>query len=227
MIRAVAIDDEPLSLKVLEEHSSKVNFLHLQGVFTNPLEGIEYVKKEKIPALFLDINMQDISGLEIVELLPPQTYIIFTTAYPEYAVKGFEVDAVDYLLKPVSFSRFLKACHRLKQRFEAEQPDLVLVLKDGSELIRVKTSDIYFIEAAGNYVKVHTSKGIFLHRQTVKELVGLLPPSKFLRTHKSYIVNIEHISRIETLQLTIDNQPIPLSPNYRDEVWNKLGIIAK
>ena len=227
MIRVIAIDDEPLSLKVLEEHSSKVSFLHLQGMFTNPLEGIEYVKKEKIPALFLDIKMQDISGLEMVELLPPQTYVIFTTAYPEFAVKGFEINAVDYLLKPVSFSRFLKACHRLKQRFELEQPDLVLVLKDGNELVRVKTSEIYYIEAAGNYVKVYTSKGMFLHRQTVKDLVDQLPLTKFLRTHKSYIANIDHISRIETFQLTIDNQRIPLSPSYRNEAWKKLGIIQK
>jgi DNA-binding LytR/AlgR family response regulator len=212
---------------VVEEHSSKINFLHQQGVFTNPLEGIDYIKKEKIPALFLDINMQDISGLEMAELLPPQTYIIFTTAYPEYAVKGFEMNAIDYLLKPISFSRFLKACHRLKQRFEVEQPDLALLFKDGNELIRVKPSEIYFMEAAGNYVKVYTTKGQFLHRQTVKELLDQLLSAHFMRTHKSFIVNIQHISRIETFQLTVDNQRIPLSASYRDEAWNRLGIISK
>lgn len=227
MINVIAIDDEPLSLKVLEEHSSKINFLNLQGSFINPVEGMEYLKKERIPALFLDIKMQDISGVELAELLPPDTYIVFTTAFPDYAVKGFEMNAVDYLLKPVTFGRFLKACHRLKRRFESEQPDQVLLVKDGTEIIRVKTSQIYYIEATGNYLKLYTSIGAFLHRQTVKELLDLLPANLFIRTHKSYIVNIEHISRIETFQLTIDNQKIPLSPTYRNEVWNKLGISVK
>ena len=224
MIKVIAIDDEPYALRVLEEHCSKINFLHLQKTFANPLEGMEYLNKEGVPALFLDIKMHDISGVELAELLPSDIYIIFTTAYPDYAVKGFEMNAVDYLLKPIPFGRFLKACHRLKNRLDASQTEQVLLIKDGNEIARVKTSEIYYIEAIGNYLKLYTSKGMLLHRQTMSNFLDGVPEASFIRTHKSYIVNLEHISRIETHQLTIDNQKIPLSPNFRVEVWNKLGI---
>src|SRR3954470_13587401 len=113
MIQAVAIDDEPYALKVIEDHTSKVSFIQLTGMFTDPLEGIEYIKRQSVQALFLDVRMQDISGIDLAELLTQDTRIVFTTAYPEYALQGFELNAVDYLLKPVSFTRFLKACHKL------------------------------------------------------------------------------------------------------------------
>lgn len=227
MIKVIAIDDEPLALKVLEEHASKINFLKLEKTFTNPLEGIEYLNQESVSALFLDIKMHDISGVELAELLPSNMRIIFTTAYPDYAVKGFELNAIDYLLKPISFSRFLKACHKLKNQFDTNQTEQILLIKEGNEIVRVKTSEIYYIEATGNYLKLHTSKGTLLHRQTVKEFLEVLPVVHFVRTHKSYIVNTEHISRIEPFHLTIDNQKVPLSPNYKTEVWNKLGIHQK
>ena len=224
MIQVIAIDDEPYSLQVLKEHCSKINFLQLQKTFTNPLEGLAYLNDKAITALFLDVKMHDISGVELAELLPSGTCIIFTTAYPDYAVKGFEVDAIDYLLKPITFSRFLKACHRLKNHFDTSKAEQVILVKNGTQIERVKTSEIYYIEATGNYLKLYTSKGMLLHRQTVKELIDTLPGVHFIRTHKSYVVNMEHISRIETHQLTIDNQQIPLSPNYRAEVWDRLGI---
>jgi len=224
MIKAIAIDDEPLALQVLQEHASKINFIDLEKIFSDPLEGIEYTKSKCISAVFLDIKMHNISGVELAELIPLNVHVIFTTAYPDYAVKGFELNAVDYLVKPISFSRFLKACHRLKNRFDAKQTDLALLIKDGNQIVRVKTSEIYYVEAAGNYLKLFTSNGTVLYRQTIKEFIEVLPGAIFIRTHKSYIVNIEHISRIEPFQLTLDNQKVPLSPNYKTEVWNKLGI---
>ena len=224
MIKAIAIDDEPLALKVLEEHAAKINFINLERTFSDPLAGFDYVKRESISAVFLDIKMHDISGVELAELMPAHIRIIFTTGYPEYAVTGFELNAVDYLLKPISFSRFLKACHKLKNQIDVKQNEKVLLIKDGNQIVRLKTSEIYYIEAAGNYLKLFTANGIILHRQTIKEFIELLPDSFFIRTHKSYVVNIEHISRIEVTQLTLDNQKIPLSPNFKIEVWNKLGI---
>ena len=224
MIKAIAIDDEPLALKVLTGHASKINFIDLEKTFTDPLEGIEYFKREPISAIFLDIKMHDISGIELAELMSPGIHIIFTTAYPDYAVKGFDLNAIDYLLKPITFSRFLKACHKLKNQFDAKQTEVVLLIKDGNQIQRIKTSEIYYVEAAGNYLKLFTVNGMILHRQTIKEFIKALPAPIFIRTHKSYIVNIEHISRIEPFQLTIDNQRVPLSPNYKSEVWNKLGI---
>lgn len=178
---------------------------------------MEYLNREKTPALFLDIKMQDISGTELAELLPPDSYIIFTTAYPDYAVKGFEMNAVDYLLKPISFSRFLKACHKLKKPVQCQSNRTGSSHKNGTEIVRVKTSEIYYIEACGNYLKLYTSKGIPLHRQTLKEFVDILPGVTFIRTHKSYVVNIEHIS-CKNLNLII--QPLsdfrldPSGSNY-------------
>jgi two-component system, LytTR family, response regulator len=224
MIQAIAIDDEPLALKVIEGHASKINFLNLVRSFTDPLHGMEYCNSESISSVFLDIKMHNISGVELAELIPINTKIIFTTAYPDYAVKGFELNAVDYLVKPISFTRFLKACHKLKNLIDSKQSEVVLLIKDGSQIIRVKSSEVYFIEATGNYLKLYTSKGPLLHRQTVKEFIEVLPDSIFIRIHKSYIVNLDHISRIEPFQLTVDNQKIPLSPNYKEEVWHKLGI---
>lgn len=224
MIRAIAIDDEPLALKVLAEHAAKINFVNLERAFSDPLAGFEYMKKESISAVFLDIKMHDISGLELAEIMPANIRIIFTTGYADYAVTGFDLNAVDYLLKPISFSRFLKACHKLKNQIDVKQNEKVLLIKEGNKIARIKTPDIYYIEAAGNYLKLFTSNGMILYRQTVKEFIDLLPGTFFIRTHKSYIVNIEHISRIEANQLTLDNQKIPLSPNYKTQVWNKLGI---
>jgi DNA-binding LytR/AlgR family response regulator len=225
MIKVAAIDDEPLALRVLEEHASRINFLKLVKTFTNPIDGIEYLKHEPVSALFLDIKMQDISGLELVELMPAAIPVIFTTAYPDYAVRGFELNAIDYLIKPIPFSRFLKTCHKLKNQLDIKQTDQTLLIKEGNEIVRVKTSEIYYIEATGNYLTLCTSKGMLLHRQTVKEFLEELPATIFIRTHKSYIVNTEHISRIEASQLTVDNQKIPVSLNYKTEVWNKLGIL--
>lgn len=224
MIHAIAIDDEPLALKVLEEHASKIKFLDLVKSFTDPIEGMEYCNSEAISSVFLDIKMHNISGVELAELIPINTRIIFTTAYPDYAVKGFELNAVDYLVKPISFTRFLKTCHKLKNLIESKQSDVVLLIKDGSQIIRLKSSEVFYIEATGNYLKLHTSRGPIMYRQTVKEFIETLPDSIFIRIHKSYIVNLEHISRIEPFQLTVDNQKIPLSPNYKGEVWHKLGI---
>lgn len=224
MINAIAIDDEPFALKVLEEHAYKINFLQLQKTFTSPLEGMAYLRDNNIDTLFLDIKMHDISGLELAAMLPAGTRLVFTTAFPDFALDGFELNAVDYLLKPISFSRFLKACHKLKDSTTKGQQENYLMLKDGNEIIRAKTSDIFFIEATGNYLKVHTANGNFLHRKTMKEFLEALPFESFIRVHKSYIVNLQHINRIEPFQLTIDNQKIPVSTNYKADVWSRLGI---
>lgn len=224
MIRAIAIDDEPFALNVLKDHAAKINFLQLEKTFSTPADGITYLRENNISVLFLDIRMHDISGLEIAAMLPAGIKIVFTTAFPGYALNGFELNAADYLLKPVSFSRFLKACHKLKDLIDNRQTEKIMMLKDGNEITRVKTSEIFFIEATGNYLKVNGTKGNFLHRQTLKEFLEELPSPDFVRTHKSYIVNLQHISRIEPFQITIDNQKIPVSLNYKNELWSKLGI---
>ena len=167
--------------------------------------------------------MNNISGIELAELIPGKTLVIFTTAYSEYAVKGFDVNAIDYLLKPISFARFLKACNKLKDAIAKKDPTQTLLFKEGNNIIRIPAHEIYFIEAVGNYLKIHSAKGTVLHREPMKEIIDALP-AEFSRIHKSYIVNTQHISRIEPFQLTIDNTKIPVSPVYKDDLWRKLGI---
>jgi two-component system LytT family response regulator len=224
MIKAIAIDDEPLALKVLEDHAAKLDFIRIEKFFSEPLQGLEYVKQQNISAIFLDIKMKDISGIDLADIIHKDTCIIFTTAYPEYAVKGFDLNALDYLLKPISFTRFLKACHKLKEQIEEKQIANPLFLKEGNEIIKLNPSEILFVEAVGNYLKVYTSAGVLLHRETLKEFIDKLPVSDFVRIHKSYIINLQKVSRIQPFQLTVDNKKIPVSPNYKNDLWKKFGI---
>jgi DNA-binding LytR/AlgR family response regulator len=224
MIYTIAIDDEPPALQVLEEHAKRLDFINLVKTFTDPLEGLNYLQNNNIAAVFLDIHMSQISGIDLAEMLQNKVSVIFTTAFPEYAVKGFELNALDYLMKPISFTRFLKACHKLKDHSEQKQPDKILFIKEGSDIVRIKSSDITYIESLGNYLKIFTNSGTILYRDTLKEFIDELPVSDFARVHKSYIVNLQQINRIEPFQLTIDRTKIPVSINYKDELWKKLGI---
>lgn len=224
MIIAIAIDDESPALTVLEQHVAKLDFIHIEKTFTNPLEGIKYLRENNVSAIFLDIKMNHISGIDLADMIPKDIPIIFTTAYPEYAVKGFELNALDYLVKPVSFTRFLKACHKLKDHVEKNQTEKILFIKEGNEIVPIRSSEIYYIEAVGNYLKIFTSNGALLYRETMKDFIDSLPVSDFIRIHKSYIINLKQVNRIEPFQLTIDNKKIPISTNYKSDLWKRFGI---
>src|SRR6187549_1883188 len=157
MIKAIAIDDEPLALEVIRSHAGKVPFLELAACFTDALKAVEYLAKEPVDLLFLDIKMPDISGLELMESLQQKPMVIFTTAYAEHAVQSYELNATDYLLKPFAFTRFLKACHRaheillLKQGSKAPVADS-LFIKSGYEQVKINFSDLLYLEGGGNYM---------------------------------------------------------------------------
>ena len=155
MMKAIAIDDEPIALSVIESHASKVPFIHLAATFTDAFEGMEYLQKENVDLLFLDIKMPDISGIEFLNSLRNKPLVIFTTAYSEHAVTSFELDAVDYLLKPFSLARFLKGCNKAFELFNyrnSSEPEEFLYLKTGYEQVKVFFDDILYLEATGNYV---------------------------------------------------------------------------
>ena len=152
MISAIAIDDESYALEVIKSHASKVPFLDLKATFTNPIQGLEYLKDEGVQLVFLDINMPDISGMDLAALLPNETVVVFTTAYSDYAVKGFELDALDYLLKPFNLSRFLKACQKAQEWFDLlpkNEPAFMFV-KTSEGQVRVDFTDLLYCEAQGN-----------------------------------------------------------------------------
>ncbi len=223
MIRAIAIDDEPLALDVLQEHASKLGIVTLERVFTNAAEGLKYVAFQKPDALFLDIRMPDRNGIDIAGSLNAQLPIVFTTAYPDYAITGFELNVTDYLLKPIPFARFVQACNKIKARLEQTEEVAELFVKESGVWVKILLSDLLFVEAKGNYLHFETRSGTHLIRQTLQECCEGLP-SYFSRTHKSYLVNTRAIERIDTAQVVVGGRAIPVSSSYKSELFAALGL---
>ena len=228
-MKAIAIDDEPLALEVVKSHASKVPFLELSAVFTDAFKALEYLQREKVDLIFLDIKMPDISGIDFFSSLSKKPLVIFTTAYSEHAVTSFELDAVDYLLKPFSFTRFIKSCNKANELFtfrtSAEPTDFIFV-KDGYDQLKVSYDDILFLEAAGNYVTFMLREKKVLTRSTFQEALNLLPGEKFVRVHRSYIVAVSKIDKIERHQVTVQQNTVPVSGAYREDLNAALARLS-
>lgn len=216
-MNAIALDDEPLALEVVRSHASKVPFLNLKAEFTDAFKAMEYIQKENIDLIFLDIKMPDISGIDFMNSLNKKPMVIFTTAYSEHAVTSFELDAIDYLLKPFSLSRFVKGCNKAYELFQLRNKsgssDFIF-LKTGYEQEKVQFDDILYLEAAGNYVNFVLKNKSLLSRMTFAELEVILPKNKFIRVHRSYIAAVSAINRIERHQIHINDLQIPVSESY-------------
>lgn len=223
MLTSIAIDDEPMALEVVKSHAAKVPFLELKTTFTDGIKALEYLKENPVDLIFLDIKMPDISGMELATLLPKETMVIFTTAYSEHAVKSFELDAIDYLLKPFNLSRFLKACQKAQEWRELKkgQNNGAIFVKTGYEQIKVNFEDLIFCEANGNYVSFHLPHEKILSRMTLSETEKLLP-SSFVKSHRSFIVNTQHIQKIERHQLTLGDKLVPVSGSFYEELMGKV-----
>ncbi len=216
-MNAIALDDEPLALEVVRSHASKVPFLNLKAEFTDAFKAMEYIQKENIDLIFLDIKMPDISGIDFMNSLNKKPMVIFTTAYSEHAVTSFELDAIDYLLKPFSLSRFVKGCNKAYELFQLRNKsgstDFIF-LKTGYEQEKVHFDDILYLEAAGNYVNFVLKNKNLLSRMTFAELEVILPKNKFIRIHRSYMAAVSAINRIERHQIHINDIQIPVSESY-------------
>jgi two-component system, LytTR family, response regulator len=226
-MRAIAIDDELLALDIVKSHASKVPFLELNAVFTDAFKALEYLQKENIDLIFLDIKMPDISGIEFFNSLTRKPLVIFTTAYTDHAVTSFELDAVDYLLKPFPFSRFLKACNKAFElhnfRNSPGEKDHIY-LKTGNEQHKVLLDEILYVEATGNYVTFALDEDRnLLTRSTFLEAINLLPANRFVRVHRSFLVATNKIEKAERHQLTIKKNKIPLGEAYRNSLDAVLG----
>ncbi len=214
---AIALDDEPLALEVVRSHASKVPFLDLKAEFTDAFQAMEYIQKENIDLIFLDIKMPDISGIDFLNSLNKKPMVIFTTAYSEHAVTSFEMDAIDYLLKPFSLSRFIKGCNKAYELFQLRNKNGnsdFIFLKTGYEQEKVQFGDILYLEAAGNYVNFVLKNKSLLSRMTFAELEVILPRDKFIRTHRSYMAAVSAIDKIERHQVHIGAQQIPVSESF-------------
>lgn len=224
MIHAIAIDGEPLALEVLLHHAAKLDFIQLEHTFTDCAEGIAYILEHKPDALFLDINMPDHSGLDVAPALPTRMQVVFTTAYAEHAAAGFELDATDYLLKPIPFARFEQACYKIVHRRATYGARYILV-KEKGVWNKVMLCDVLFIEAQGNYLQFVTHARKHLVRRTLQEIVTELP-SWFCRTHKSFIVNMDMVSAVSTDHLIAGGCSVPIGPGYKPEVFQRAGIAS-
>jgi two-component system, LytTR family, response regulator len=220
-MKAIAIDDEPIALEIIRSHASKVPFLELKAVFTDAFKALEYLQKESIDLIFLDIKMPDISGIDFYNSLSRKPLLIFTTAYSEHAVTSFEMDAIDYLLKPFSLARFIKGCNKAYElynfRNDSETSDH-LFIKTGYEQVKVLFEDILYLEATGNYVTFVLKDKNVLSRSTFIEAINLLPSDRFVRIHRSYVVAVQKIDKAEKHQVSIGNIKLPVSEAYSQEL---------
>ena len=224
-INCLIIDDEPSSQTVLINFIEKIDFLELKGVCRNTFEALEFLKQNNnIDLLFLDVNMPKVTGLTFYKSLHNPPDVIFTTAYPQYAVEGFEVNALDYLLKPFSFERFFTAVNKVIEKKytndKALEEDHYLLIKSNKTLYKVFSKKIFFIEALGDYVKVHLDDKYILTNATFSSVLDSLPKKMFIRTHKSFAINFKKMSSISGNQISIGNNKIPIGQKYKEEFMN-------
>ena len=226
-IKCVAIDDEPLAVKKISAYIQKTPFLELVAECRSAFEAMEIINNRTIQLIFIDINMPDLSGLEFVKSLADKPYIVFTTAYSEYAVEGFQVDAADYLLKPVTYSSFLKAANKVKNLIELNanrQKESIrattnhLFVKSDYKLIRIELDDIKYIESQHEYIKIHLINSAPVMTQlSMKAIEEQLPSDRFMRVHRSYIVNLKKISVVERNRIVFDGKVyLPVSDQYKE-----------
>ena len=220
-MKCLVIDDEPKALDILKDYIQKVPFLELAGAYRDSLKALNYLQNHPVDLIFLDVNMPDLSGMQFLNALTIQPLIIFSTAYSEYAVESYDYNAVDYLLKPIEFERFLKAANKALEQFQLkkmtnkEGQDYILI-KSGTEMYRLDVSEILYIKGAGNYVTFITKNNEIMSLLNMKDVLRMLPVSQFYRIHKSFIVNFRHVVLIEKDQVKIKDKKIPIGEVYRD-----------
>src|SRR5476651_33953 len=218
MLKAIAIDDEPIALEVIKNLAEHVVFVEITACFTNSFKAMEHLQNHKTDLIFLDIKMPNISGIDFLKSIPNPPMVIFTTAYSEHAVQSFELNAIDYLLKPFSLPRFLKACNKAYELHQLKNGDNSLgtvFIKSGYEQVRVVLADILYAEGVGNYVQFVLAKQNITSRLTMGEAEALLPASAFVRIRRSYIVAKKNISKIEKRTVWINQQEIPIGEAYQ------------
>lgn len=224
-INCLIIDDEPLSRDVLRNYVQDHPDLSLQGECKDAFEAMTALEQAAVDLVFLDINMPKLSGINFYKSLNQKPMVIFTTAYPEFAVEGFELDAIDYLLKPFSFERFVKAVNKVKGKTAGQEKELsdFIMLKADKKMYRTPYDDILFFEALGDYVKVHTKGRVLIIASTLKKLLAELPESLFIRTHKSFIISKGKVEYIEGNQIKIGERMVSIGQAYREGVLQGLG----
>ena len=233
-IKAIIIDDEPKAIQVLQRYAEETDIVEVMASFRDPVKAIDYLQQNKVDLLFLDINMPKLTGMEFLNILEQKPKVIFTTAYSEYALESYDYNNVDYLLKPISLERFLKAVAKAQNLIFPEitlrsnppkeiERDKTIYIKSGPQLYKINTKDILYLEKEGNYLTFHTKTKKILSRQNMKDIFELLSTEEFIRVHKSYIVSKRHMEIIESHQIGIGSIKIPVGRSYREQVMKIVG----
>ena len=225
MLNAIVIDDEPMALEVVKALTEKVIFVDVKGYYTNSFEALQYLKSNPVDLIFLDIRMPDISGIDLLKSISNPPMVIFTTAYSEHAVESFELDAIDYILKPFSLARFLKACNKAYEQYRLKRSQLALpadtesvFIKSGYEQVRINLDDILFAEANGNYIDFVLENRKITSRLTMIEAEALLPDSSFVTIHRSYIISKKHLRKASRKSVWVGLHEIPVGSAYAEEI---------
>lgn len=234
MLKAIAIDDEAPALAVISKHASKVPFLTLEKTFTNPVKAFAWLQENPVDLIFVDIEMPEMRGTDFIRMMNglSSANFIFTTAYENYALEGFELQALDYLLKPILFNRFASACKRALAQLSATQQktpeqsasdDSFLFVKDGHDWVRIDFHDILYAQSDGNLLFIHQTDRKVVTRMTMQNFLNTIPSNAFLRAHKSYVVALDAVRKIERTQLVLSNgKRIPLARSYRPTITQHL-----
>lgn len=230
MIKAIAIDDEPPALSVIESFCSKVDFIQLEKAFNRPNEALTYIGKFPVDLLFLDINMPSMTGIDFYKSVQQNTMVIFTTAYSEFAVEGFNLQAIDYLLKPFTFDRFQQAVNKANDYFtfthqqETGEQQFIYIRADYS-LIKINVADILFIEGLDDYLKIHIqNQKPVVARLTMKAMLEKVPAKKFMRVHRSFIVPLHRIESVRNKMITLGGEEIPIGASYEKSFFESFKV---
>lgn len=226
-IKCMIVDDEPPAIRLLEKYVAKVSFLELVFTTTNSLEALSFLERNQVDVIFLDIQMPHLTGLQLSKIIDAKTNVIFTTAYPQFALESYNVNAVDYLLKPFDFERFYKAISKLKieekQVEKSINSDFIFIKTDGkNNLNKVNIQDIYYIESLKNYVAIHLKNNEIITYNTLKNIKEILPENKFVQIHKSFIIAIYHIEKTTTNSVFMIDKELPIGNSYKNEFFSKI-----
>jgi DNA-binding LytR/AlgR family response regulator len=233
-MKCIIVDDEPLAIDLIAAYIERMDDLEIVATTNSPIEAITLVQDIEVDLVFLDIQMPNITGLELVKAIPNLPQFIFTTAYPQYALDGFELNATDYLVKPIAFPRFVKAVSRAKELHDLKSKDVsgvqtsdeFIFVKSEYENVKINTADILYIEGLKDYIKIHIANSAksVLTLMSFKAILDKLPQKHFLRIHRSYIVNITHVTSHQKNKLIINNTRLPISDAFKTETLNRLGL---
>jgi two-component system, LytTR family, response regulator len=233
-MKCCIIDDEPFALELIKGYVIRTPFLELSEGFSNPFKALSYLTAHSVDLIFLDINMPELSGIQLLKSLPSPPKVIFTTAYPEFGAESYEYNAVDYLLKPVNYERFLKAVnkaavlisqkgHGVIVKEPVPKPRKDIVIKSGTQLIKLNPEEIHYVEGSGNYMTFHTIDKKIMSLLTMSEVLECLPSDIFVRIHKSFVVSMKHIELIEKHDVYVHGKALPIGNTYHEQFFSKLG----